>query len=825
MKKLYIFALLASLSLSAGAAVPFEKGKDRAPRTHMQKVHSTIPSRAAELQTLIEEDFSAFADGTETEPGDEIVYENIYHIPASYTSTPGWTGQGVRPAGGCVSLHPWEDSYGDTRGGYISTPPLMLDGTATLTFRAKVSTGDSGALWVVLCDDDYGPGDDELDAELTSEWQEFELVASNGSLQLPSYFQFSAEDGCIALVDDVKLVFKRDRIDRPYPLPAINVSPNEFIARWEEVYGAEGYLLNILCTTPPQEIVSDELAETFDGINLKDDGKSIDTENPGYPEGWTINVSEHGSQDVSTDENDLNSGKLSLKFDAVGDMITSPATPEPIDKFSFWCKPTAYTDDYSNMSLIRLELYHSHTDTWETIAQLGYYNFPETGGWYTVDNEQILGDDATRIRLSYIQKGTPDFFIDDIKLHYTRRGTTAPMLSDFKVEGTEYAVKDIDPRNQYVYFVKAYRDDVVSTASYSVWVDGITGLKVETEEPTDVTQTSFTASWKPLGHAQSYTVNAFRVVEPATDLENVTVLEETFDNITQGTVESPGTDWVSPFDFGAQGWASTSWCATQPAWAKGMAGTTGTNIWMGVAGLVYTPVLDLSCYDGKGITVDATFVTTVDAFEYNGQTENEGVFAIIMNSSNLTQPIASGLLDTPVVGSTSGTITISNVPEGADLSSVVIAFMNKSGLMFFVDYAKISMNVPAGKTLTTPLMSVTTPETSHKFEGLDPQSDHAFSVSASATRNYETFISELSDMRIVRTSSASVSEITDGNGTAVTVAGGAIIVNAPEDVTTEVYSTTGIHVAASNGSCTLNVAPGLYIVRAGNRTVKVAVGK
>ena len=820
MRKFYFLTVAAVLAFSAQAAVPFEKGKT-APRPRAPRAVVSAPLRAAELQTLIDENFSGFSDGTESEPGTEIVYEDIYHIPASYTSEPGWTGQGVRPAGGCVALYQWEDSYGDPRGGYISTPPLMLDGTATLTFRAKALGSESAALWVALCDDDYGPGADQLDAELTGEWQDFTLQASNGSLEMPSYFQFAVEEG-IVMIDDVKMVFRQDRIGTPYPLNALNVSPTEFVARWEEVNGAEGYLLNIICTTAPTDVVSGELCESFDGIKINADGKTIDTSAPNYPEGWNISVNKLGGQDVSTDAGNFNSAPLALMFDAVGDTIESPETPEPIDNFSFWCKPTVYNDNYEYMSLIRLELYHSLTGVWENVAHLAYYNFLADGGFYTL-NKETLGTDVTRVRLTYLQKGTPDFYIDDIKLHYTTRGTTAPMLVDQKVEGTEYSVKDIDPRNEYFYLLKAYMEDIFSAASYQVWVDGIVGLQVQTEEPADVTQTSFTAEWAPLGHATIYTANLFQVVAPKNDLENVTVLEETFDNITEGTVDNPGMDWVSPFDFGAKGWASTSWCATQPAWAAGMAGTTGTNVWMGVAGLVYTPVLDLSCYDGKGITVEATFVTTVDSFDYNGTTEGEGVFAIVMDYSDLTKPIASGYLDTPVVGSTSGTITINNVPAGSDLSNVVIAFMNKSGLAFFVDYAKISMNVPAGKTLTTPLASVTTENTSYKFEDLDPMYDHAFSVTASTTHNYETFTSNPSETRMVRTSVAAVPEITGNPGVEITAVEGMILVVAPEHVAVKVYTPAGALVAQASGNCTIPAAPGVYIVHAAGKAVKVAV--
>lgn len=821
MKKCYVLAITASLAILSYAAVPFEKGK--APLLNNPTSNSAliVPARVAESQILVDEDFSKFSDGSETEPGTEITYDNIYYIPDSYTAQSGWTGQGVRPAGGCVSLYPWTDSYGDDRGGYISTPKMMLDGTATLTFRAKALTPEGAALWVALCDDDYGPGNDQLDAELSDQWEEFSLIAASGSLEMPSYFQFAAEEG-IVLVDDVKIEFRRDRVATPYALAAINVSPTEFVAQWEAVDGADGYLLNVICTTMPETIVSGEIVESFDGINVKEDGKTIDTSAPNYPEGWHIDVSTNGSQDVSMSSDNFNSGSLSLIFDAVGDTIVSPVSPEPIDGISLWCKPTAYSDNYEYMSLIRVEIYHSLTDVWENVAHLCYYNFMADGGFYSFPS-QVFSNDVTRVRFSYLQKGEVDFFIDDIKIHYTSRGVTAPMITDLVVNDTKYAVKDINPRNEYTYYVKAFRDDVVSSASYSVWVDGLVGLRPQLSEPAEITPTSFVASWEQLGHATDYTVNLFRLVQPSSNLENVTVLEETFDNITEGTVDNPGMDWVSPFDFGAKGWASTSWSATQPAWASGMAGTRGTNYWMGTAGLVYTPVLDLSCYDGNGITVDATFVTTVADFAYGETTEPEGVFAIIMNSNDLAMPIASGLLDTPVVGSTSGRIIINNVPEGADLSSVVIAFMNKSGLTFFVDYAKISMNVPAGKTLMTPVASVSTTDTSYKFENLDSLYDHAFSVTASVNYNYESFVSDPSDTKIVRTSLSSVSEIANSNEAQIATAAGTILVTAADGVVSEIFTPSGLLVVRGEGCCSMRVPSGIYIVRVGSLTVKVAV--
>ena len=88
-------------------------------------------------------------------------------------------------------------------------------------------------------------GDDQIDAELTDQWQAFTLVASNGLTRNP-------------ILDPVlglrlrsadrrhKIEFRQDRIATPYALNAVNVSPTEFVASWEEVNGAEAYLLNII---------------------------------------------------------------------------------------------------------------------------------------------------------------------------------------------------------------------------------------------------------------------------------------------------------------------------------------------------------------------------------------------------------------------------------------------------------------------------------------------------------------------------------------------------------------------------------------------------
>lgn len=817
MNKFYIFPLLAAMSLSAFAAVPFEKGKSVPPR---RVARSVAVTHTLATQALINEDFSKFTEGTETEPAAEITYVDDYYIPDDLTAQPGWTGQGVRSAGGAVALFGWEDSYGDTRGGYMSTPSFMLGGTATLSLRAKkFGTGDA-RLWVALCDDYYGPGEN-AEFELTDEWKTYQIIAKKGSLEDYSYFQISADAG-MALIDDVKLDFVRDRISAPAALPAKNVSATEFVAGWEPT-DAPLYRLTVLCTEPPAEVTAGELVQNFDGINVAADGKTIDAANPGYPEEWTISLSEHGTQDVTTAAGNFNSAPLALVIDEMGDVIESETLPHPLDGLSFWVKPSAYTDDEYEMSMLRVDIYHSADDYWEPIANIPYYWMNENGGFYEFSSD-IYGYDATKVRLSLIQKGQISFYIDDIKLHYKDQGTTKTIIDGLELVETEYTVSDINPAYDYTYYVRAVDGEIVSEKSETIWVDGLTGLKVTTTEPTDVTSTSFTAHWEPLGHATSYKVEGVRIINAAADMNDVTVLEESFDKITTGTVEQPGQDWMSPFDFGSKGWASTAWGATQPAWVNGMAGTQGTS-WMGTAGLVFSPVLDLSCNEGKGFDVEATVYTTVDSYsDAQGNEYPEGVFVMVLNTPQDRQALAHAIIETPTTGLTTDKVTVNVKPGEVDLSNVIVAFMSMSGRMFFVDNVKITQNLKAGETLSAPFMVDTTDATNYAFSNLDPMSDHGFTVTASTTRQLQTYTSEPSDLRIVPTHLSGIDLPTFSDGSVnVTGGQGCILVSAPAGTSAVAYDMAGACVGRINGAGRMDIAPGIYIVSVGSRPFKVAV--
>lgn len=802
MKRIITLPLMAFVAAGAFAAVPFQK---TGARTHAAASRAPLSP-----QVLLAEKFDAFSDGSETELGKLVEFENGYHIPASMTAEPGWTGGGLRHAGGCVAIDKYQYNGYEAKG-YITTPEFLLAGTATLDFRARAFSGTAD-LWVAMCNNESGPGEDQADYELDTDWRSFQLVARNGSLEIPSTFQFSAQSG-IVMIDNVRLRFVPDRIASPFVLPPVNNSASEFTAQWEPVAGAEGYKLTVIENETPENPVSEEIVVDFNGLNaIQPEGILIDKENPGYPEGWIFDLGSAGTQEVSGNTSNLNSAPLSIKFDAVGDMIESPEFAYPLDGLSFWVKPTTNNDPGENMSLIRIEVYHAISEAWDNIAQLPAAWMEKNGGFYTIAPE-ALGTDVVKVRFSMIQRGKADFFVDDITLHCTDRGKRSKLLDDFVVTDTHHTVSDINPAHNYYYYVKAFNGDVVSAMSHMAWVDGVAGLSVVTDEPANVSNVGFTASWQPLGHASDYKVELYRVLRAETAQNDVLIVADDFNAVDEGTVTSPETDWLSPFDFGSKGMAKAAWGATQPAWAKGMIGTTGTNMMTYEAGLVFSPYLDLSAYAGGGIRVNAKFVTTTDGFEYGDVHENEAVFAMILKSPADKQSLAVDMVEFPVAGENSGSFNI-QVPADLDLTNVIIAFMNKSGTSFFVDEAEIRMDIAAGKTVYAPCAVASTTGLSHTFGDLDTTVDHAFSVTASVSHDFEPYVSTPSAKRVVETSVASIDEVGDGTaeGAVIAARNGKIVISAADSADVAVFTLEGRCIIRTRGNATVSVAPGAYIV-------------
>ena len=289
------------------------------------------------------------------------------------------------------------------------------------------------------------------------------------------------------------------------------------------------------------------------------------------------------------------------------------------------------------------------------------------------------------------------------------------------------------------------------------------------------------------------------------------------------SIQTSGNDWMSPYDFAAHGMASTGWCATQPAWQAGMAGTQGTS-WFGSAGLVYSPTLDLSGNGGEGFDVEATVVTTVDSIDDGyGNVYEEGIFVMVLNTPYDTQAVTAALIDTPTVGSHTAKVHVAN-PEGADLSNVIVAFMNKTGQAFYVDDVTIMQDLREGEEVAMQFSIAFTDATSLRVEGTNADAEYAYRVTASTRRNYEDYVSEPSEYMAVAKGTVGV-DMADAqiNGISISTSKGLLSVTASEADCIRIYSASGVLAAESKGSISLPLSAGIYVVKAGNMTKKVNV--
>lgn len=439
-------------------------------------------------KTVIDQHFDLWTAGTNATPDGTMLGGGTvnYALPEDMMGVRGWTGNAVYQAGQACAIRMYLDSYDEQRGGFISTPEMDLSGDVVLTFRARaLKAGESGIIRVALCDNYEGPVDDR-DFNVSDAWQDYTFSTDQATFNPNNIFQFSAEDVEL-LLDDIVVTRKANKIPAPGILTPINHSATSFTARWNSTPTAASYLLHVYRKEMPKDYVEPgTLTENFDGIRLNADGKTIDQSNPNYPEGWTINLSSAGSQDVYTTEGDYCSAPLSLCFDAEGDEVVSPETPAPITSFSFWVKPSSmdYETDYT-YSLLQVSVY-TEKKGWTPVANMPNYYMEAAGGRYSFTHDQI-GDGVKRIKFFFIQKNSVSFALDDVQMDYATQTVPVGQL-DKELTDTCYTM-EIDPNYEYYYNVRAKNGSVMSVATPDMWVDGILGVKVEAKEATDVSKT------------------------------------------------------------------------------------------------------------------------------------------------------------------------------------------------------------------------------------------------------------------------------------------------------------------------------------------------
>ena len=723
----------------------------------------------AEATVVLEEDFSLFTAGSEEIPDDVNIAPEVdytYLVDTAYTHQPGWLGYYVFQAGGCAALKEYE-YYGYMYGGYISTPEAELYGEATITFRAR-RAGNSpaaGDLDLSLCDNTMGRLESK-EFKLTTEWQEFSFTSNQGTFNNRNIFQFCTMGGTI-LIDDIKVTRVRNRVPDVYALQPINNSSTEFVARWERstLPTIDGYLFSVWYKEMPDKEESGKISCDFESINIKADGKSIETEFPNYPRGWDIDVSSHGEKDMCTTKGDYQSGQQAINFDAEGDYILSPEAKAPIHKISFWVKPSSMASEEYDFSLVGVHVRNT-MGHWEHIANIPNYWMQENGGIYTLEGD-VVGNYITQVKLTCEGSFGITFAIDDITLEYRTQPMPKALFTDSLVVDTFCVVSNYDPTKEHYYNVKVKEGDLISDQSDDIWVDGINGITPVALPATDITENSFTANWEPNYNADTYKVSFTQTVVTTYDNQEVTMLEEDFSGIVDGTFSNPGFSWDLVHNLGENGQSEQEWLLTYPRWVKGMAGSQGPNYWSGKAGLVLSPKMKLG---NNAVKVSFKAYNKVAG-------DNIWVMAVKEHDSSVAEVGNVVPMSTNGNDYTTDTVLLSGVDFGD--TPLHIAFMSEQG-EFYVDDIKISVIAPtAGTTVEIPYKTINATETSHTLTHL-PAGDYAYQVLVKRTKDFLTYTSNYSnrvDVKLLSTDIHNIlSEDKKGNKTIKMISNGHLLI-------------------------------------------------
>ena len=255
---------------------------------------------------------------------------------------------------------------------------------------------------------------------------------------------------------------------------------------------------------------------------------------------------------------------------------------------------------------------------------------------------------------------------------------------------------------------------------------------------TDVTETGFTANWKAVPGAATYTLSVYNPVTVASDGE-YQLLNESFNLVSKGTFSEPYFDdnmvvYLSDYD-----WTYTpDWMVYNGAFARGM-----------VTGVVYSPYIDLTNDGGKfTVTFDVTgYAGGKVVLKSNGETTEEQTFNLTETGLNtFTHTFTNGVHDTYL------TFVDYGVPSDEDNLY--------SDLYDFLDEITISQNLKKGDLALLPVACEEPEKNTYTFESL-PYAYGAVKLAYDVQANivewgdpndpwdYEIFYSPFSDLMYV----------------------------------------------------------------------------
>ena len=761
-------------------------------------------AESEDLEVLYFEDFSLLTQGSEENPDRSVdIGHNWWtgapYFDEGYFHAPGWGGCNIFPAGGMMWV--WRNST-------LNSPEGDYHGRIIVTFKAK-SNGGYMDFWGSImqggqsdCTRAAIEGYAQENIHSDDGWVEYRWEFTNPLTRTDCFLQMNfttydepTSDAYGLVVDDLCIMRDRNFVISPSSASFDGFTADSFHARWNEVPGADGYLVNLYSLSPTGE------PPTEASIDFED----IDAANPQFGEYVTVETQENPI-DVESGVDGSKCVVLQKEDDSI--YVTAPEGAA-FDSFGF--------DLAGDFTAIQEEEYgqvNVYAYDGKEWVSFGFSLLANMDLAYS--HKQLEGLDgkykALRLQSRLMQEGDR-IFVDNIHFISTAPERETVEISDMAVTSNEYTFSIPDPDYDYYLDVRAVKGDLLSAPSDRFFAFGI--MAPTAQPATDIDRRgAFSANWTPVAKASGYNVNIYDVVTMTADQTGYPVVEDDFGRpSTSATPEEP--EYVD-YDFLTEEYAYFDEFTCMPGWhatgygaivANGMIGCDNGITPYGVEYYtLYSPMFSLD---------NASGVYTVEGDVWS---EAGSVFAVQDKKSY-------GRVDFDQTGLKHFKVELTD-----GLLETRLMFYTATGHKFLLDNLKVSQNLKKNDRLhyLSGTAVVEAGSTSTRFTGLSFSEDrgYAYNVEAIYSKFGKDTRSDKSNIVYVDPGSG-VDDISAYAGNPVVVSlKGAISVDVAEDCEVEVFDISGMMVdrrSVGNGGCVIGLTPGMYVVRIGNHTFKTVV--
>lgn len=729
-----------------------------------------------DAEIVIKEDFSRFTEGSIEEPTAENLTTN-WIIDSKYTEQPGWSGNNVSMAGGAAALVNNLD-----RG--LNTFPTDLSGHVTVTFRIY-SYETITPIYCSLMREPYSANPELLGQSYSRirtkgrwTWMRYEFDNTDGSEDC--YIQFRPFARC--LIDDITVSTQNTLIAEPRLMPASDFTIDGFTANWGSVKKAEDYLLTVFKEEPKNPGEECNYTESFEEFANA------------VPEGWVVNSAKG---DFISDE--AADGAASIRLTSNGDYIELPENGGSFLKMATSMRAFGGKDD---MEFYNPHIYMEVFDGYRWSEVAGFWVLTKDA-WasFTMDND-AAGARKVRLKVRNLADENDYLLIDNIRWTTTSETERIYELEDKVVTDNFYRLENLDPTADYFYTVKARNTalNLVSTVTAAQDAFGV-AAPVATEATDISSRGAFTANWQNVPKATGYGIKTYSVYTAKENESDYAVMEENFNRIRSNATplapESLGNTSLIPLNELTD---NDGWYGYMTIISDGALGAMSMPDY-GVRGELQTPELSLSNNGGT---------CHVDIMAYVAP----GDRVIIMNSKG----------DGLALEGTGDYIQYYGDIYGCG-ENEVLTFYSEQYHNFLIYSMTVTQDLKEGDRVATLMSTESTVYEEFRATGLPIDMDYAYDVYSRYTRYASTCYSPLSN-RIFVPMTSGVEEMAESHIT-LTLKEQTLIVNTPQPVTLTVSGTDGINIIEAScpaGESSYQIAsPGIYLVKAGEKCLKIAV--